>query len=453
MSEHLAVISATSIQDYIFRSNRLREQVGASRNVKDALGQWRERALFVGGGNAVVRFPSLQEAHRQVFEWSRRQLEDAPGLRFSVGFSEVTENAGEYYEAALDNRQACEESPSGGGEPGALPICVTCPSTGLAATTDGEDQQGRPISAEAAKKQQESGRVERLIGGWKFPLDLDKLGTTENASQVAVVHADGNGIGKLVSEALAQGEGGIERLGQLSKELSAIGRRARIQLIDELRTRAEVWHQEEQLKLKPLEKGGFYMPIRLIVDGGDDATWVCAGKIGLATAARYLQIFEQVAREAGKEQLTACAGVAIVPRGYPFSRAYSLAANLCGSAKRKSREESGLDFQVVLGGSTQGLEDLRSDTSVYKRHSARPYRLGEEWNALEAAIIYFQQEWPRSRAKSLLQAFGRNSPGDEIAIHEHRNYKLPRSASQEQVFDALEVFDFHLPWATPASAR
>ena len=80
MSEHLAVISTTSIQDYIFRSNRLREQVGASRNVKDALGQWRERALFVGGGNAVVRFPSLQEAHRQVFEWSRRQLEEAPGL-------------------------------------------------------------------------------------------------------------------------------------------------------------------------------------------------------------------------------------------------------------------------------------------------------------------------------------------------------------------------------------
>ena len=64
---------------------------------------------------------------------------------------------------------------------------------------------------------------------------------------------------------------------------------------------------------------------------------------------------------------------------------------------------------------------------------------------MEAAINHFQ-DWPRSRAKSLLQGFGRNSPGDEIALHQHRGYAQPQVTTEKQVFDALELLDFHLPW-------
>ena len=44
-------------------------------------------------------------------------------------------------------------------------------------------------------------------------------------------------------------------------------------------------------------------PLRPIVFGGDDLTFVCHGRIGLALAARYLQYFEAArAPKAGRTQ-------------------------------------------------------------------------------------------------------------------------------------------------------
>ena len=124
-----------------------------------------------------------------------------------------------------------------------------------------------------------------------------------------------------------------------------------------------------------------YLPIRPIIIGGDDITFVCPGRLGLEYAKRFIQFVskEQLLDEklysnaqgyAGKifnnqnikvnNNMSCCAGVAIVPAKYPFYRAYELAEQLCGSAKKKSREddESFVDFAILHGDMSPTLDQL-----------------------------------------------------------------------------------------------
>jgi hypothetical protein len=85
-------------------------------------------------------------------------------------------------------------------------------------------------------------------------------------------------------------------------------------------------------KEKPL------LPFRPIVFGGDDATLVCEGRLGLSVAAAYLRAFT-VDLLADKQPAFARAGVAVVKSHYPFSRAYGLAEELAASAKKAIKDK------------------------------------------------------------------------------------------------------------------
>src|SRR2546423_1122094 len=113
----VTAVDTTGIQPYIFGSNRLRENVGASELVRLATGQWAldivkaiagdrhnierseepfrfkdgfdvnvesdDRAaevLYVGGGNIVIIFRSGERAKEFAGELTRKVLIEAPGL-------------------------------------------------------------------------------------------------------------------------------------------------------------------------------------------------------------------------------------------------------------------------------------------------------------------------------------------------------------------------------------
>src|ERR1700674_4235945 len=100
----ISIFETASIQQYVFGSPRLRENLGGSQLVQEAMETrlieelgisgipwtnaqtWNEHpeqaeVMYVGGGNAVVRFPSMPFAHEATFAWSRKLLEYAPELR------------------------------------------------------------------------------------------------------------------------------------------------------------------------------------------------------------------------------------------------------------------------------------------------------------------------------------------------------------------------------------
>src|SRR5579872_474470 len=92
----VVVVDTARIQGYVFGSNRLRENLGASYLVAMATGEWALNAIgtsggtpiYSGGGNTVAEFPDGASAGRFSRALSERVLEEAPGLRLLVEASD-----------------------------------------------------------------------------------------------------------------------------------------------------------------------------------------------------------------------------------------------------------------------------------------------------------------------------------------------------------------------------
>jgi hypothetical protein len=247
----LVMASASQIQSYIFASNKLREQVGASHLVAQATGAWALEAvqesmkesagrsnvknagalhldeafviedtktgsaaevIYSGGGNVEVLFTERAAADAFVRALSERLLCEAPGLRVAFGRSDFFEwnhgIIGAAEQARKDLEKAKRAMAAGGGGLLGLGVTAACIYTGLPATAVDD---GAPISAESkarldafdAADERLRRKFERALGDYRFPYDLDKLGRSRGEdSHVAVIHADGNGFGVLRSNAL-----------------------------------------------------------------------------------------------------------------------------------------------------------------------------------------------------------------------------------------------------------
>lgn len=424
----LTLLDTTSVQSYIFGSNRLRENLGASQLVHSVTSTWlgeslhkvvggshnlrpapaeddlafdESRALtpendlqaeviFAGGGNALILFRGLAQAKAVVRELSGRLLTEAPGLELAVAHQEFDwqhDRLGgeggvvEKLQAKLSHAKQQRHS----GELLGQSVTLECSSTGLPAVTYfpfGEND-ALPLSADALAKASDitkdaaKKRFECLIGdaasGYEFSDDLDNLVSRAGDKRyIAVVHADGNGIGKRFKQ--IRDEGGdkrayVQRIRNLSHAIGQAGKRALRETVQAL-TQA-LNSQQRPPELEDFKKGLCakdgrpFLPFRPIVFGGDDVTFVCDGRLGLPLAAIYLRAWERASADLPEGGAAhACAGIAVVKTHYPFARAYELSEDLCRNAKRhvkNARQEgSALDWHFALSGIFGDSEAIRS---------------------------------------------------------------------------------------------
>ncbi|KAB8321191.1 hypothetical protein SD81_006860 [Tolypothrix campylonemoides VB511288] len=252
MSEYIAtVLDTTGIQSYIFGSNRLRENIGASYLVAQATTQWVEDALqklgkpfyfpqeeqqpeakphiedgglaaeviYAGGGNTVLLFQAIDDAKHFTRILSSRILQEAPGLNIVVAHQsfdwkqnilrEVIDNL---IKNELDSKkqQRIPSVPLLG-----LGVTASCNSTQLVAIGY-SDEFGAPkddsylVSREVKYKLKEVNPANEKLRKffkdvvpeiYEFPLRYDNLGRTrDESSYIAVVHADGNSMGDRFKE-------------------------------------------------------------------------------------------------------------------------------------------------------------------------------------------------------------------------------------------------------------
>ena len=522
----IVVFGTASLQQYVFQSNRLKENIGASYLakywLKDGMIEAIRRAdltintscwdnyqqcipgsapslsealldsahvnlIYVGGGNAALLCKSRDIACQVVSAWSRELVVSAPGLRVVVGYSEVNSSFAEAYRVALDNLNLCEEALPFGSILYSLPVVRTCTTTGLPASLlSKEDEEWISQAAQTKRKQvgskdrpgcaqtdisEEFGSVlepkpKHDLPKQHFAIELEDLGGYEGQSHIAVVHADGNGMGDMLNEVIDERNQGdaefLHHLRAFSTSVSLLSQDA-LQ-----KTLKYLW---EALPLEPLRNPEEVFPLRPIVYGGDDLTFVCDGRLGLDLASFYLKAFTEGKIRVLSEckPVNACAGVAIVPTKFPFARAYDFADKLCGLAKQHRRKKGGsngswLDFQIIQEGATRSitaLRDIQYRSLEGQQLHQRPYEVPGAWNNFVSILNGFRSSaWPRSRAKALLHALTQGPTATEHFIKgsQWRHVELPSagvtggakgtgwtggdSSATTPYFDPLEVLDF-----------
>lgn len=559
----LTLLDTVGIQTYIFNSNVLRENIGASELVQRATRLWPfqiardlgatnvnpgdltgeltdlndarhiedggldAEIIYAGGGNCALLFADKDKARAFVTALSRTVLEEAPGLDVVAAHvdevdlhSDVLVHQVQAALRALGEKKARRRT--------SMPLLgqattAACQSTGLPAVGTDADKPGlkpaeeppRLLAADILAKLRYVEKANRRLGdylrhfrdaGLEIPYDFDNFGRAAgDISYIAVVHADGNGMGQRVGQlardfaAVDKNRAYILALRNFSRAVEAIAQQAlgdiSALLLRHWDTRKNAIVGQGVVRDEGLVPVGgpialargekwLYIPFRPLVFGGDDLTFVTDGRLGLSLAAAYLAAFEKavadhctaaVAAKTGIEPylagLKACAGVSVVKTHYPFSAAYALAEDLCGNAKRAfDRQVSALDWHFAATGLFGDLDAIRARHYTVKAGHLhlRPVRLPADgvtwrtWPGFTAVTktLAMHAEWrdKHNKVVALRQAL---RDGPEAVKRFRTIYQLkelpawpggppPLQESGWDVdrcgyFDAVEALDFFVP--------
>lgn len=428
----LTLVDVLRIQDFVFASNRLRDVVAGSKLVEQAT----ERALltrladggeviYAAGGNALLCFSgsppdAWDTACAFMGRYSRTLLEQFPGLELEAAHEPFAE--GRMFDAfSAVQRRLAERKLARPGDAALLGLSVTaeCVETRRVASdrTLREDRGENALSAPIAVRRRVGATQEVPppvpgLPGYElsYPGELDHLGRSHGeTSLIGVVHLDGNRVGARIVDWLRERsqhpDGALAKdLETLSEELDAVWADVWEQLLGRITNAIKpdpvngvpAMDSPSLGRRFPLRTGDpsregspapAYLPIRRVLQGGDDLTFVCDGRIALALARRALEVVRGRIVPSFGAPIGACAGVAVVRSHAPFARAYELAEALCANAKRWLREgealnagrgDYALDWHIGTTAPLESLEALRERQYRAGRHdlTMRPYALG-----------------------------------------------------------------------------
>jgi len=512
----LTGIDVLGVQRYVFASKRLRDAVAASWLVHwataadGALAESGGDVLLASGGNAILRFLDEARARDFVARYTRRLYDEAPGLEVVVAHQihDIDGIASALERLQVDLARAkLERVPS----VPQLGISVTAPCRVTALPATGFDPQDPtiPLSRMVLRWREHEVR-ERATNRWDtflhgderfaFPPEIDDMGRTRgDTSLVGVVHIDGNGIGEKITTWLRRcvedsrpDDTVLEQLRAWSAALDGVGHRSLASVAQRV-TRAI--NADGRIKTALCPTSGFelrrsgsqiLLPLRPVLLGGDDLTFLCDGRIALDLAETALDAFS--GDIPNLDRVTACAGVALVPAHTPFDRAYDLAEALCESAKRHRREKNDgggwIDWHIGAPRPGEGIGDLRARTYAHPvaatslHLTCRPYRLGasaderETWRWLSRTVLgttadgFRGERWRqhRNKLKELASVVREGADGVRRAREAWTaaaTLAWPGSLDQTAGFldgvrtpllDAIELLDIHLPLGEEAAS-
>lgn len=409
MSRFLTIMEVSQKQAYIFSSNKLKDNIACSAEIanitgvsymQEAINKYADRGInlqdhvvYSGGGHIILEFPDKDTAVTAVKCITLKTMRDFPEIELfarTCAYDE-TKTPGENIKdltAALEKKKSLRISSF---HQGTFGIEKTDLNT------------GKPERKED-KNKPEFKPVEQDIPGFSRTSKFEDLGGSKgDVNFIAVVHIDGNAMGKRV-ETLASkyGSGEWERYKEDMRRFSeGIAKDFRDAYDAVEKKLAEVIcpdGDKEGSILKALDikksddDGKTILPIRRIISEGDDICFVSEGRIGLECAAMFLENLSGKQNPVDGNPYSACAGVAFVHRKYPFYRAYELAEELCSNAKKYGvtlgtliagpdkgvslgAEISAIDWHIEYGEIQDSLSDTREqyDAKDGTRMELRPY--------------------------------------------------------------------------------
>lgn len=411
------LLDTVSIQKYIFSGRKLQEFIGASyivdwiydepilSSLKDLFGtnlynltDWVNNPNdigtlrsaefevgYIGGGNALLFFKDSEKAKNFVKIWTRYLLYLCPGLIPSIAiyenfdfnsfqssiknlFGQLEKNKYSYTVNAFIPKHgiSAECRMSGGAkevyhkflDPKDSDFISSVLKTKLIFTIRGNNHFHESLIRDNSYLTKEQKNC------YQFPAEIDHLGQIKGKENyIAIVHIDGNSTGQLFLNC-----DNLKNTRELSIYLKEKTREAMAILIRSLIGEIEnddspVARTVNLAKVNLTDnKSITYLPIRPIILGGDDVTFISHGKLGIWLAENFIKIYKNLT-EQNCFNHSLSAGVLITKSHMPFYRAYRLSEELCSEAKKKRmvNENTGnwIDFHIAYGGFSGTISEIR----------------------------------------------------------------------------------------------
>ncbi len=478
--EVLAMYDVRDIQGYIFKTNKVKEIIGGSIIVDNLilgglkeytkskasdlyLTDWENdspdafikegsnilmQVMFVGGGNAYVLFRKGSIAKEVNRYLGKYVLDKTYSLNLAVAVIEKTNSYKNDYSAInLEMRRikACMPSVA---PVGAFPFMSADSITGYPISKyDGEYLCSESfLKIRASEKDKEGVKI----------LD-DLVPKKGDNSTLALVHMDGNSLGKRIMNVMSGVDGYLEAIKIMRNLSSGIYKafnnafNAMVNKMNEKTNRP--WY-------------------RKIVLAGDDITFICNGKMALNAVECFLKALnKENADFIGKgEILTACAGIAYCNSHFPFSDAYKSAEACLDNAKDRAKESKHsinnlvgnfVDFQLCSNVNSKDLDDYREKHYMVDGESfiARPYYVdvdndkGLNIKNKNCSLKLFKDlsnklaDIPRNVSKEIrgVIPLGDNEIEKEINFLNSRGYDFDDLNDDKGIYyDALELLDLRM---------
>ena len=500
------ILDISGIQNYIFSSNYLKTNIGASNLIEKAFdiylkttiqeesltyknrdwNYWKEHPDeitileekidveigYIGGGNAILLFKDEMICKTIIKNWHKMLLVKTPGLKTNLALSSIQTSSEDKPEKItyeiiglvqklkrkLDLNKRNETRrlifPK-------LGITEDCVHTGLSSEIYMEkslrkgDNDIYVSSTVASKiKNAEQATIELKeqyekqipqISSYQFPNNLDQLGDINSNSSniaksnfIAISHIDGNSIGEKFKECKT-----LSEVRKLSVDLENNMKTAFKELLSHIIKNSDVF----------IESNSKILPIRPIIIGGDDITFICKGIWGIYFTKFFMdRIIEKSI--IGGDNISVCSGIGIVKLKYPFYRAYQLAIELCDQAKEvaKSPQEtlksddkigSWINYLVANTGYTGSLNTFIEKNYITPMGCLlhRPYRVekNQEINDYRSFHKFVEKseelrtdtddykKWSRSKLMEFQNTLYKSqSQIDKFVTHiKHRGLKIP----------------------------
>lgn len=402
-----------SKQSYIFRTNKLLEITGASKIISDTYDVLMECAtevielknkkeenndsvsekseeekfenemieLFRGGGNDTFLVSSIDTLKEINKLYSYKLLNEYPGLISMVVYVPVTGNYCADYKALMKEATRKKNLMVPQYLFDALPFSQRKRENLQVINRELYIEKENIQYSNESYAKWERGKKDRDDNIKFFDDQITKKG---EESLLAIVHADGNNMGKKIKE-LTENKDSYEDCVKLMRQFTDDTKKA---------FKDTSKYLGEEVKRIIAENPGIdekKVAYRLIVNDGDDLTFICNARWALRLTRTYLKAVQEYkgnkitdGKESKEFRYSSCAGICIFHSHYPWSVAYSMAEQACESAKKpvhiSGKEESYIDFHYIHSGIGGDLDEIREKlgTNII---SNRPYRIcGDEGN-------------------------------------------------------------------------
>ena len=411
----LAQYSIRSKQEYIFKTNKVLEIIGASENIariwefllKTAsennlkVRNSREKfdineikkefeqnslnvvELFCGGGNETLLIDSKENYLRLNRAFSKKLISKYPGMIPMVVGIEVKgdEYSSDYRKLKLEEekKKNVMEQPWN---------MFTVPFAMMDRNTF--QPYSRVITIENKQVRMTDESYSKYIVGRKLRNSnndirfFDEMVTQKGKeSLLAIVHADGNNMGYKIMGMLKDEKDYNKAIPLMRDFTNTTADCFEVYGEEALKRCKERLLKEnaKQINEKKLKESS--LSYRRIIRSGDDVTIICNGRFVMDYVKAYLDAVQNYQKDkGGKWGYSSCAGICIFHSHFPFSTAYSIAEQACDDGAKvkvhssdvsgKLVEQGWMDFHFIHNGIGGDLKEIRKNQGI-NRCVARPW--------------------------------------------------------------------------------